>query len=257
MIKLSSLPIASTCDYRLFKSGEKHITRCIKDYILIFMLDGELHFTEDKKSVELHQGQWYLQESGLFQSADRPSNKAYYFYIHFSCIPSKEVFMEVERQGKLLPNNYIDIFDQLKALSHRSDIYKLDFQTKFLELFKQLILSSQQKAERKILIANRVFRLVEENYTNDHLSNHLEEQIHLSYHYLYKLTRKYKGLSPIQYMHQLRIKKAMELLSNTNDTVEDIAFQVGFNDLSVFYKAFKKQVHMSPNQWRVESRRRI
>ncbi|WP_105619871.1 helix-turn-helix transcriptional regulator [Vallitalea okinawensis] len=257
MIKLSSLPIILTCDYRLFKPGEKHITRRIKDYVLIFMLGGKLHFTEKGKGIELQEGQWYLQDSGLLQSANYPSDKAHYFYIHFSCMINEEDVIEVDKQGKFLPNDYMDIFNQLRALNLRSGIYRLDYEAKFLELFKQLILSCQKTADRKQIIANRVFRIVEENYTNDHLSNHLEDQIHLSYHYLYKLTRQYKGLSPIQYMHQLRINKAKELLSNTNETVENIAFHVGFNDISVFYKAFKKHINMSPNHWRVESRRGI
>lgn len=254
MIQLPSLPTITLCDYRKFNIGEYHVTRCISDYVLILMLEGTLHFTENEKEVSLHGGDWYIQTPGIKQSAIRPSDSAHYFYAHFKCIEGDSLYLEMNKEGKFMPDQMVDLLDGLLGLRFASDFYRLDYDREFLHLLKQLILFSQKSTPPKLLMVNQVFRLVEENYMHEHLSNFLEEQMHLSYHYMYKVSKAYKGMSPLQYMMQLRLNKAKELLSNTNSTVESIAYDIGFKDISVFYKSFKKHIKMTPLRWRQESR---
>ena len=43
-------------NYRKFFSGEKHVTRVINEYVLIFMLENVLYFSEDGREVEVRDG---------------------------------------------------------------------------------------------------------------------------------------------------------------------------------------------------------
>ena len=58
------------------------------------------------------------------------------------------------------------------------------------------------------------------------------------------------GRSPIHHLASLRIERACHLLSSTDDTVESIARQVGFENAAVFSRAFKRWVGRSPSAYR-------
>lgn len=50
-----------------------------------------------------------------------------------------------------------------------------------------------------------------------------------------------------------RLKKAHQLIQNTNIPLKEIAFTSGFNDYITFYKAFKKRFHYSPSEMKGEN----
>lgn len=52
------------------------------------------------------------------------------------------------------------------------------------------------------------------------------------------------------YLTDLRIQKSIELLSNTDMSVRDICFKVGFNDMTHFCVTFRKHVGVSPKNYR-------
>lgn len=58
------------------------------------------------------------------------------------------------------------------------------------------------------------------------------------------------GRSPMQHLASLRIERAQQLLSATQDKIESIARQVGFDNASVFSRAFKRWVGRSPKDYR-------
>ncbi len=53
-----------------------------------------------------------------------------------------------------------------------------------------------------------------------------------------------------EYLAQLRIEYACKLLSETSRSIVAIAFECGYEDLSSFYRAFKRQTGRSPGDWR-------
>ena len=57
-------------------------------------------------------------------------------------------------------------------------------------------------------------------------------------------------LTPYDYIQRKRIDKSKVKLDLTSDSVQDIAFQVGFNDPYYFSKVFKKTVGMTPSEYR-------
>ena len=72
-----------------------------------------------------------------------------------------------------------------------------------------------------------------------------------------QLFRQVTGSSWLAHIRRLRIAHARRLLVQTTRTVLSIAFECGFEDLSTFYRAFKREVGMSPNQWRAGHSRQL
>jgi len=58
------------------------------------------------------------------------------------------------------------------------------------------------------------------------------------------------GCTPIAYVIQLRITHAAKLLRQTEDTITEIAYRVGFNDSNYFARQFRKHLGMSPRNYR-------
>jgi AraC-like DNA-binding protein len=69
----------------------------------------------------------------------------------------------------------------------------------------------------------------------------------------FKLKRGFRELfqtSPYQYRLQLCLKKAKQLLEETDDTIDQIASKVGFETYNGFSTAFKKAFHVAPTEYR-------
>ena len=66
-------------------------------------------------------------------------------------------------------------------------------------------------------------------------------------------TRRFKaatGLSPIAYLHVLRIEEAKQALETTDDAVDAIGLEVGYQDPSFFRRLFKRQAGVTPARYR-------
>ncbi len=74
---------------------------------------------------------------------------------------------------------------------------------------------------------------------------------------LEKKFRNTLGHSILDEIHQARIGRAQHLLSDTLDSVADIALQCGFKDATHFSMVFKKISLVTPRSWRSEAQRKI
>jgi AraC-like DNA-binding protein len=79
---------------------------------------------------------------------------------------------------------------------------------------------------------------------------YLAEKVNLSPDYLSDLLRNLTGLTAQQYIHQKLIDRAKDLLTTTNLTVGEIAYQLGFEYPQSFNKLFKKKMQVSPLEFR-------
>lgn len=58
------------------------------------------------------------------------------------------------------------------------------------------------------------------------------------------------GMSPLDYVHTLRLEEAKQMLEATEATVESIAGEVGYEDAGFFSRLFRRQVQLTPAQYR-------
>ena len=63
------------------------------------------------------------------------------------------------------------------------------------------------------------------------------------------------GLSPINYLNSYRLQKAAQLLINTENNIQEIATDCGFDDNSYFSKLFKKNYHVTPHNYRLQNKK--
>ena len=81
----------------------------------------------------------------------------------------------------------------------------------------------------------------------------LSEGVNLSPARLRQLFKKETGRSPMEYLRDLRMQRAEELLRTTFLSVKEIAFRCGVNDISHFVRDFKVRHGLTPSSFRSRS----
>ena len=83
----------------------------------------------------------------------------------------------------------------------------------------------------------------------EHISlEELAGACHLSSSHFCRLFRQITGCSPIQYLLDIRLQEGATLLKRTDNTITQVAYNVGFDDVGYFSKKFKEKFGVSPTQ---------
>ena len=69
--------------------------------------------------------------------------------------------------------------------------------------------------------------------------------------------RRYLNCSPTEYVNKLRMRYVINRLILTDDSVTDISYDAGFNNLSYFYRLFKNETSLSPQKYRQVNRMKL
>lgn len=121
------------------------------------------------------------------------------------------------------------------------------------ELFMNLmnrIIEKRQNSGNNELIA-KVLEYIEQNYMNSELSlNMLADALHISVPYLSKIFKELSETNFLDYLITIRMKKAKELLSDSNKKVYEIAGKIGYTNTQSFIRIFKKYTGKTPNEYR-------
>lgn len=88
-------------------------------------------------------------------------------------------------------------------------------------------------------------RLIDENYLIYPSIARIARRLDVSHEHLSRQFKRDYGLTPSAYLHKLRVAEATARLSLGQEII-DISLDVGYNDLSRFYKQFRKATQMSP-----------
>ncbi|MBM7582520.1 two-component system response regulator YesN [Caldicoprobacter guelmensis] len=100
--------------------------------------------------------------------------------------------------------------------------------------------------------AEQLIKYIDENYSAPLTLNMLAQKFNFSPKYISNMIKNKVGYSFIEYLTNLRIKRAVELLTKTNMSIKEIALSVGYDDQQYFHRIFKKKTGKTPTQYRKE-----
>lgn len=116
--------------------------------------------------------------------------------------------------------------------------------------------SETGREEKTVLTASSVEKIekavayIRENFTSEISRDGLASHLDISPNYFGKLFAEYTGKKMNDFIIDLRVEEAMKLLLATERQIIDIAFEVGFNNLRTFNRAFSKNLSMTPQEYR-------
>lgn len=230
--------------FRYFYKGERHVERYCDYNVLLLVFDDVLRFREDGKEIEVKSGEYYLQKNFVHQDGKVPSGATKYYYIHFLGDYTDESGLLL--RGKWNVNAIMPIIRKIEELKLKKNAY-----VEICYLFYQILLelkSYNVKTENPL--AQNLMRELSANYMHKIKIKDYAKNFFVSENYLISVFKKEYGFTPHECLKKIRLNESLRLLKESNRTEKDIALSVGYEDFSVFYKAFVKQNGFSPNKVR-------
>jgi DNA-binding response OmpR family regulator len=97
---------------------------------------------------------------------------------------------------------------------------------------------------------SKMMQLVEDQISNDELSReYLAKAMNMSASSLYRKLKALTGQTTNAFIRAVRLKRAAQMMQNTQYNISEIAYQVGFNDLKYFRTCFRDQFGVNPSQY--------
>lgn len=142
-------------------------------------------------------------------------------------------------------------FDYISSLAH---FMELEGEQLIEAAYQRFIYhTSFVKQQHSIDYTNHIVQVTKEylenHYAEDISLEDVAEQVNISPQYFSKLIKKTTGFNFIDWLSMLRVKKAKELLTNSNLTVKEVCFMVGYKDPNYFSRIFKKRIGITPSEY--------
>ncbi len=141
------------------------------------------------------------------------------------------------------------LISRIKNLLKDSYILKQKFQKDPSLTHKEITFSNPDEK----LLSNIIETVQKHMGDPDFDVDQFAKEIGLSKSTLYRKMKSITGLPINEFVQILRLKRAAELLKDTEMTISEIAFKIGFNDPYYFSRAFKKNFNLSPKKFREQS----
>jgi len=92
--------------------------------------------------------------------------------------------------------------------------------------------------------------LIEQSYASRLTADSIAAVLHLSPDHTCRLFREWLGMSPMQYLEEVRMQTACRLLLESEETIESIAEATGYHDRYYFSRVFKRRFQLGPATFR-------
>ena len=241
-------------------SAGKTVGPCVRSkYVIHYVFDGKGSFN----GVPISRGDGFLicpNQLHHYVSDDNEPLK--YGWISFFGYDTEKLLREVgfELENQVFRCNWIDDLDGIFKMLCRNGSDGIDTE-KYLEGCFSILLSFHLKAyndkisssEPKSLIRDHVataVKFVNDNYCHKISVSDVASACFVSAHYLSNIFKKEMDISPQQYIVEVRMRRAEELLRLDTLSITDVALSVGYPDVLAFSKMFRKNFGASPSEYR-------
>lgn len=125
-----------------------------------------------------------------------------------------------------------------------------------LKLWQQLFICSETHREHMTGDKGRraqlqvMMQFIHANFNRQITLKEIADCVHISESSALQLFRQGIHLSPVAYLIQYRLKRAADLLANTNKTVTNVAYETGFSDAGYFCRTFRKYYRQTAMEYR-------
>lgn len=259
-----NLIILDYCGRERCKSGYAFGPFVRENYVLHIVAEGKGQLRRDGKTWDVEKNQAFLLRPGqeTVYQADL-ADPWIYSWIGFHGYLSEKLIQSmgftreqdvIRVKDAALLTGYIDAMMDHRELTFAHHLKR----SAYLELLLGEIIGSCEAPEKEKSFS-------EERYVNlaaEYILEHYAEPVRISdiagrigvnRSYLASLFKKEMGVSPQEFLISFRLRKAAELLSETDLPVRAVSSMVGYPDSMTFSKAFKQKYGMNPSHFRVNS----
>ncbi len=235
-------------------------------YILMYCVEGGGWISVDSKRHEVKANQYFIIPANKPHSyASHTSDPWTIYWVHYSGDHASYYSTAYESVRSISPSNIDRIEDRLllfEEMIHNLEMgYSIDnlnyaniCLSHFLASFCYLTQFRQLRSMKEAGMVELSIGFMKNNLHNKLNLENLADEAGLSTSH-YSLAFKQKtGRAPVDYLIQLKVQKACQLLDHSNLRIKEIAVQVGYDDAYYFSRIFKKLMNVSPKEYRADSK---
>ncbi len=264
MDKNRSLVVGSCGTYRLLTKPKlpTHRPRGRLDYQLLYIASGKAHFF-------FHGVEQIVSAGNMVIYRPKEEQRYYYygvdhtevFWVHFTGKDVKNIlrkygiddYMHIIHTGTALEYKYLflQMIQELKLCRvDYEDLLVNHLQHLLIRVHRAITAKPHGKSLTHMREIDAAVRYFHENYHTEININEYAASHHMSVSWFIRGFKEYTNSTPTQYILSLRISNAQTLLENTDYNVTEIAEIVGYDNPLYFSRLFKKQVGVSPSDFR-------
>lgn len=233
--------------------GWKIAPRYINEYEIVYIASGYGDITIEEKHIQVSAGDMIFFRPGVKHSLWITRKPYMVLYgVHFTC-ESDEITDDIPEHVHLEDHHFADIL--FKRLN---DEY---LQNNYLRRWKLNIILQQIICEHltrlhtntepiSVMRIRKILEYIHEDPCREYTLNDLLERVGIKKSVFLQNFRNITGTTPLQYITNLRLELARELLSETDLQISQISERCGFDDPFYFSRCFKKNFSVSPRKYR-------
>lgn len=257
--------------YYFMKNSHRH-----NFYEIYYLLNGQRRVFVEDSIYYVNKGDLVLINKGILHKTSYASDKSHEkfgFYISydymehlFTLFGKENVLLCFKQPHKTLSYNQQDYVESLlwKIRNEYTDnedyadelikSYVNEFLVFLLRYQKQLHPDEDTELKPSDMVCERAAKYIFKNYAKPLTLKDVASYVNLSPTYFSKKFMLDTGFGFNEYLSNVRLQHACELLIQTRKTITEIAFLCGYNDSNYFGDVFKKTKGISPSNYRMEHR---
>ena len=249
-----------TCGYETCRPGHSYGPILRSGWLIHYVLSGTGYYKTGGKTYRLGEGDAFLicPDELVYYEADKKDPWTY-TWIGFQGVKIKSY---LERTSLLTEPVFHYGHDDRIRLCHEKmfetnrlpanrDLIMNSILYEYLFLLAEKFPKEQISAqEKQTAYIEEALRYLESNYPHTVSIQSMAAHLGLDRSYLYRIFKNALGLSPQEYLLDLRIRKACELLQRTDMSVAIISLSVGYEDTLYFSRLFRKKKGTTPTRYR-------
>lgn len=272
-IPCTAMPFVSEADYSVTLAPMIHADRTAPFHVAIYLLQGSMEIIEDGIPYRIMPDQVFFLKSGIHHWGNRSFEiGSSWYYAHFYCDAPSSCMEELPRgiyydeRISLKPSEKDRYFITLPKLINCEE--KTQIKRNFEKMIEahihgnipqtsirlwQIFLECAQNAQDDKVsngYAEQIQNYVRQHYIDGFTSAQIQEACGLSYKYAGTLFKEVTGQTIKEYQCTLRLRKAEQLLKETNKSIAEIAQLTGFSDVFYFSKIFHRKKGCPPGEYR-------
>lgn len=272
-IPCTAMPFVSEADYSVTLAPMIHADRTAPFHVAIYLLQGSMEIIEDGIPYRIMPDQVFFLKSGIHHWGNKSFEiGSSWYYAHFYCDAPSSCMEELSRgiyydeRVSLKPSEKDRYFITLPKLINCEE--KTQIKRNFEKMIEahihgnipqtsirlwQIFLECAQNAQDDKVsngYAEQIQNYVRQHYIDGFTSAQIQEACGLSYKYAGTLFKEVTGQTIKEYQCTLRLRKAEQLLKETNKSITEIAQLTGFSDVFYFSKIFHRKKGCPPGEYR-------
>lgn len=231
------------------------------DYQLLYIAAGKGHFFFQDKEKIIEAGHMILYRPKEMQKyVYYGTEQTEVYWVHFTGSDVKNILKEYHlfENGQIIPTgNFPEYHEIFRKMIQELQLAKPHYEEYLSILLHELFLLISRYTPKENSQSRILQKEMESatHFFNEHFAEEISienysEAKHMSTCWFIRNFKRYNGVTPMQYILNLRITNAKTLLKTTTYPVSEIAVIVGYENPLYFSRLFKKQTGLSPSEFR-------